>query len=1083
MVLHALAGAVSNRTRARGHDYFASGAVVELDGGPSAIHATVEGTRDYAVRVRRDGARFLASCECPYFVDSAAICKHIWAVLEAADARGLLDGADVARPQLVPATLPASASVANSPGAPQRSPVPVWDRVLTDLRRSAARRDRDARPPALLDQQIVYVLADTMDGDAALVRIMARKRKRTGDWSKPKPAGVAAHALGDLQDEADRDILSVIVGAPDEWGTTYMAYPGRSAFRLSGPMATRVLPWIARTGRAFVHVDANAAPEPIEWDDGPAWRFELRVELAEGRGGSGIRVDGELVRERERMALNEPALVLKDGFVVARGRLATLEGMELFPWLSHLSASGPLTVPIDAAGRLVETLAATGVPPERLPETLRYESIAAAPRPSVRVSRAPAGAFFHAREHLLAQVQFDYDGTVVDAQPALTAYDAERRRMVRRDGAAEARGVARLQQLGFHYLYDHRFARQVLVVGVDQFPRAVRTLVPEGWRVEAEGRVFRAAGALDMRVSSGVDWFELHGRVDFGDGQSLEIPAVLAAIRRGEGSVLLGDGTRGLVPEEWLRQYAGMARFGEAVDDHVRFRRSQAALLDALLATQPAVSVDEAFRRAREGLSTFDRIEPMHPPPSFEGRLRPYQQEALGWFAFLRQFGFGGCLADDMGLGKTVMVLALLLQRAETGGRDETGQDHRPSLAVVPRSLVFNWLDEARRFAPSLRLLDYTGTDRSLEGRTGADLILTTYGTLRRDAVLLREVQYDYVILDEAQAIKNASTASARAVRLLEARHRLALSGTPIENHVGELWSLFEFLNPGLLGSAAAFELASTGRSRLQREELALVGKAVRPFILRRTKEQVAPELPARSEQTLYCELEGPQRRVYDQLRAHYRRALLARVAKSGLNRSKIQVLEALLRLRQAACHPALLDQAHAGDPSAKLDLLLPRLAELVEEGHKALVFSQFTSFLAILRRHLDEQGLAFEYLDGRTRDRAARVERFQSDPGCRLFLISLKAGGLGLNLTGADYVFLLDPWWNPATEAQAIDRAHRIGQSRHVLAYRLIARDTVEEKVARLQESKRELADAILSENTGLIRDLKPEDLDWLLS
>jgi SNF2 family DNA or RNA helicase len=269
----------------------------------------------------------------------------------------------------------------------------------------------------------------------------------------------------------------------------------------------------------------------------------------------------------------------------------------------------------------------------------------------------------------------------------------------------------------------------------------------------------------------------------------------------------------------------------------------------------------------------------------------------------------------------------------------------------------------------------------------------------------------------------------------------------------------------------------------MEREDLAVVARAVRPFILRRTKQQVAPELPDRTEQTLQCELEGTQRRLYDQLRAHYRRSLLARIARSGINRAKIQVLEALLRLRQAACHHGLVDEARVNDSCAKLEVLIPRLGEIVDEGHKALVFSQFTSFLAILRARLEALGLDHEYLDGGTRDRAARVERFQSDPRCRLFLISLKAGGLGLNLTGAEYVFLLDPWWNPAAEAQAIDRAHRIGQTRHVFAYRLIAKDTVEEKVAELQQTKRELADAILTEDAGLLRDLKAEDLEWLLS
>jgi SNF2 family DNA or RNA helicase len=347
----------------------------------------------------------------------------------------------------------------------------------------------------------------------------------------------------------------------------------------------------------------------------------------------------------------------------------------------------------------------------------------------------------------------------------------------------------------------------------------------------------------------------------------------------------------------------------------------------------------------------------------------------------------------------------------------------------------------------------------------------------------LKDVELDYAILDEAQAIKNASTDAAKAARLLRADHRLALSGTPVENHLGELWSVFEFLNPGMLGTASALGLdAANGKSPDESTRTLLAG-ALRPFILRRTKAQVAPELPARTEQTVYCELEPLQRRLYDELRDHYRSALRGQIERVGLSRAKIMVLEALLRLRQAACHPGLIDRRRVAEPAGKLDVLLPRVREVLAEGHKALVFSQFTSFLAIVRRRLDAERIRYEYLDGQTRDREARVEHFQTDPSCGLFLVSLKAGGLGLNLTAAEHVFLLDPWWNPAVEAQAIDRAHRIGQTRHVLAFRLIARDTVEEKILALQAEKRELAEAIITERNSLIRTLTRDDLELLLS
>jgi len=409
-----------------------------------------------------------------------------------------------------------------------------------------------------------------------------------------------------------------------------------------------------------------------------------------------------------------------------------------------------------------------------------------------------------------------------------------------------------------------------------------------------------------------------------------------------------------------------------------------------------------------------------------------------------------------------------------------------PSLVIVPKSLVFNWKQEAARFAPKLRVLDHTGHSRekeSLEHFDDYDLVLTTYGTLRNDAVLFKDTRFDYVILDEAQAIKNSDTASAKATRLLNGDNRLALSGTPIENHLGELWSLFEFLNPGMLGAASVFKLAGGAGRNPDEETRQLLAQALRPFILRRTKSQVAKDLPAKQEQTIFCELEPEQRKLYNELRDHYRNTLLDIVARDGVGKSKMQALEALLRLRQAALHPGLIDKKRVKEDSAKLDLLLPQLVELFEEGHKVLVFSQFTSFLAILRRRLDKEKIEYEYLDGSTNDRQARVERFQNEPGCKLFLISLKAGGLGLNLTAAEYVYLLDPWWNPAVESQAIDRAHRIGQTRQVFAYRIIARDTVEEKVLALQNTKRDLADAIINADNGLIRNLTKEDLELLLS
>jgi SNF2 family DNA or RNA helicase len=430
-----------------------------------------------------------------------------------------------------------------------------------------------------------------------------------------------------------------------------------------------------------------------------------------------------------------------------------------------------------------------------------------------------------------------------------------------------------------------------------------------------------------------------------------------------------------------------------------------------------------------------------------------------------------------MGLGKTVQLLALLQHRKV----DQ--KPGKPSLIVVPKSLMFNWAQEIQRFTPNLSHVEYTGLERHglRQDFSKTDVILTTYGTLRRDIGDLQTTEFDYAVLDEAQTIKNASSQVAKACRLLKAQHRLALSGTPIENHLGDLWSIFEFLNPGMLGRSSAFRMSTSATAEPEARQV--LARGLRPFVLRRTKGQVATELPERMEETIYCRMGSRQRKLYNELRDHYRQSLLGIVREQGMGKSKMHVLEALLRLRQAACHPALLKEGDSDEPFAKLDYLCPQLEELIDEGHKSLVFSQFTSMLAIVRQHLDAKGIRYAYLDGKTKARRQVVEEFQNDPDCPVFLISLKAGGLGLNLTAAEYVFLLDPWWNPAVEAQAIDRAHRVGQTRQVFAYRLICRDTVEEKILELQSKKRELADAILEQDNRLMSELTAEDLEMLLS
>lgn len=927
-----------------------------------------------------------------------------------------------------------------------------------------------------------------MSGTGLSIEVATRHRKKDGEWSKPKGSRFGARDIAILPDPADRQALSFLVGAREQFSSYYGYSPEESTsvrYILSGPQQEALIPLVCATGRCLLRrTPEEAELHPVSWDKGGPWELWLKGSL--DPGGKHYLISAELRRGEEQLALKATVLLVKGGLVFWNDRVAPLRDSGAFDWIVKLRQSGEVSVPVGQKDDfLTDLLHLPKLPSLDLPEELRVEEVRGVPRPHLKVKSQNQPRWLGlSQTWLRGELSFDYEGKLVPAQqPGRSLYLPEMRRLVLRDAEAERAAAARLEQAGFHRKYFHAQG-EVLELAPRNLPKVVRMLLQEGWRVEAEGRLYRQAGEINIEVASGIDWFELHGRVSFGD-QEVKLPALLAALKRGDNLVPLGDGTVGMLPEEWLKKYGLLAGLGTPEGDHLRFGRTQVGLLDALLAEQPEARVDEQFQQAREQLRSFQGIAPADAPPGFVGQLRGYQCDGLGWLHFLKQFCFGGCLADDMGLGKTVQVLALLESQRELRPQRSRKNRPGPSLVVVPRSLIFNWMQEAARFTPQLRILDHTGVGREKPGKhfDEYDIILTTYGTLRRDIVGLKEISFDYAILDEAQAIKNARSQSAKAVRLLRADHRLVLSGTPVENHLGELWSLFEFLNPGMLGHAALFRLGEGGLRNPSEESRALLTKVLRPFILRRTKKQVARDLPEKTEQTLYCELEPSQRRLYDELRQHYRLSLLSRVERDGIKKAQIQILEALLRLRQAACHPGLIDKKKDGESSAKLDALLPQLREVFEEGHKTLVFSQFTSLLAIVRKQLDAEQIAYEYLDGRTRDRAARVERFQNDPDCKLFLISLKAGGLGLNLTAADYVFLLDPWWNPAVEAQAIDRAHRIGQTRPVFAYRIIAQDTVEEKVLQLQEKKRGLADAILTEDNSLIRNLAREDLELLLS
>jgi superfamily II DNA or RNA helicase len=962
-------------------------------------------------------------------------------------------------------------------------PSPPWRELLAPLSHAES-------TPAPGGDEIQYVIdvPASVKRQGLILDVLTFRRKKDGTRGAPRPLRITRGQAAQRRDPLDRAILALLAGAMqgDPWSSWYYVQHQELPRQPWVPdeMAQDVARRLCATGRCHLRLRPQHIEEaPLTWQDGPLW--ELWLAVREDEDGA-CEVTAELRNGAERLDPRHLIVLDHAGLMITGNKLVPLDSRGAAAWLPLLRRAEPLRVPAAEREDLLALLLAAPVLPRlELPPAMSYEEATVTPQPRLRLLPPVSRSSFN--DWPLAKVSYQYADFEVRAGVGIRGvYQKESRRFLLRDLEAEGKAMDRLAALGFRPADAEPSGEPTLRLAPTRVPQAVRTLISEGWTVEAQGKIYRSAGRAQLRVASGIDWFELHGEVEF-EGQTVGLPQLLAALRSGESFVPLGDGTLGLLPEEWLQRWAPLAGFGQTEGDHLRFEVPQAVLLDAWLADEPEAIWDDTFAQARERLHSFAGIAPAEAPAGFRGTLRAYQQLGLGWLHFLRDFGLGGCLADDMGLGKTVQVLALL----ETRRAAQSAEGLPPSLVVVPRSLVFNWLAEAAQFTPALRILDYTGSGRTQRAKerarttapfAGHDVVLTTYGTLRRDIAVLKEKAFDYVILDEAQSIKNSGSQTAKAARLLRGRHRLALTGTPVENHLGELWSLLEFLNPGFMGSSTFHARSADLRDPdpTVRDTLA---RALRPLILRRTKQQVATELPDRVEQTLFCDLPPRQRRLYDELRDYYRAVLDKRIGSQGMGRSKLLVLEALLRLRQAACHPALVARGHADDPCAKLDVLLPQLAEVLDEGHKVLVFSQFTSFLALLRHKLEAAGLPYLYLDGKTQDRRELVAEFQSDAGRPLFLISLKAGGLGLNLTAADYVYLLDPWWNPAVEAQAVDRAHRIGQTRTVFAYRLVARDTVEEKILELQEGKRALADAIVQADQSLLANLSQEDLALLLS
>lgn len=650
---------------------------------------------------------------------------------------------------------------------------------------------------------------------------------------------------------------------------------------------------------------------------------------------------------------------------------------------------------------------------------------------------------------------------------------------VRRDADTEIDLVAKLQESGlkfqngrvamsrgkaFSWLKDNSELLESFNISVKQ--------------TDAEKKkYFVGESSLEIKVNESIDWFDIHAVVRFGD---YEIPfnELRKLINKKSKEIKLPNGEIAVIPESWLSDYAELFAFMEedSLGQNLKLRKHHLSLIEDLRNGQLAqVTMDRKLQK----LQGFEEIEDYDLPKGFKGELRPYQKAGYNWMRFLAEYSFGGCLADDMGLGKTVQTLALL-QSQKSEGAIQT------SLLIMPTSLIYNWQIEASKFTPNLKVLIYAGTqrDKNPERFADYDLVITSYGITRIDIEVLNSFYFNYVILDESQAIKNPDSLIAKSVGKLKSRHRLILTGTPLENSTMDLWSQLSFVNPGLLGAEKYFknEFQLPIEKKQDIEKTRKLNVIIKPFILRRQKSQVAKDLPEKIESVKFSEMSPEQAEKYEEVKSFYRNKILDTIETSGIKKSQLLLLQGLTKLRQIANHPKMVEEDFEGD-SGKLEDIRYMIESALSEGHKILIFSQFVKHLTIVRNYFDEKGMSYAYLDGATKDRQGQVDAFQSNKDIKLFLISLRAGGLGLNLTEADYVFLLDPWWNPAIEEQAVDRAHRIGQKKTVFTYKFISRDTVEEKILALQKNKLKLASDLISTEESFIKKLTTEDISELLA
>lgn len=1051
-----------------GREYFVTNRVTDVSTSEYSALGRVQGSKDYFISLHWQNTpvnEISAHCTCPHF-ESGNFCKHLWAFIIDLDFRKdfklILDQRIILsfgpRLQIVPSPkIPAANIVKNN-----------W-RDAFKVKVPSRRRAQSGSSSVDL---FMVLNEDHYEEGFIRLQFFGANQEHDGSISiRPflLPIDGNVKSYQPKMQEALRAVAMISLGEMNSQRryNSYSMYRDQSSRSISVDSLKLILRDLLETSSVYYRKEDYLKSKTSNIDSSLKYTKFENIYISVDSHSDGHIINGRLESVsqqtvdsvKKHIDFKDLTQLSKNLFLIGN-EIGFLDLNDIEKsWFDEIS-KGSVLVPTGDEEPFLEAILNQSLSFE-LPPSLSWPPESIKPIAKVDLTLDKKDTF----GRYIVDIKFEYGSrTVSYSYPQYKIPSEEDKKIYTRNQDEEARSISLLP----HGLLSYRQSDNLFTLRAVSLVEFAKSVISQGISVTVENKKLESEATFNFSVSSGVDWFDVGGEVEF-SGKWIKIPAILEAISKGEKFVPLSSGGVGIITDEMSKKLERLSAFAQKNSDGLRFTSAQGLLLNSILEDEPNVNLDAQFKELKNKIKRFSGIEAVDPVKTFNGNLRKYQREGLGWLEFLEEFGLGGILADDMGLGKTIQCLAFLEKR-----RLKT-KNKMPSLLVAPKSLLGNWKNEAATFTPKLDVLIYAGNDRhTLDAAQfeSFDLVVTTYQTMLRDFEFLKDLSWDCLICDEAQAIKNPEALISKAIKTIPAKFRLAMTGTPIENSIQDLFSISDFVNPGFLNGkkqSAGIKISDEARD--------VLSKAFKPVILRRTKDQVLKDLPEKIEQVISVELDPKQQKIYNDLKRFYQSRLLKEVEENGINKSQIQILAALTRLRQVALHPGLVSSDHTKVKSSKFEVVLEMLEEIISEDHRVLVFSQFTSLLALLKKELKTRKIDFCYLDGKTTKRQETVDEFKKSD-VPVFLMSLKAGGTGLNLVEADYVFLLDPWWNPAVEAQAIDRIHRIGQKKAVNAYRFIAKNTVEEKIMELQNSKRNLTEDIIGKKSSPLKSLTAQDI-----